>query len=116
MNVPPGDDEHVGIGALTERIRTAFAPTVSSTAVTEPLDTGLATQKQLPLRYQLKEDDRGPFLTCVEASNIAVRIERGLSVSASAARKSPKGTIYLDGAAGRAFHGRLEGRLQPRSP
>ncbi|MDX2438604.1 MAG: CPBP family intramembrane metalloprotease [Acidobacteriota bacterium] len=99
MNLPPGDDDHGGIGAFTDRIRTAFAPTVSSTAATRAIDQPLATQKHLPLRYQLKDDDRGPYLTCVEASNIAVRIERGLSVSASAARKYPKGTIFLDGAA-----------------
>ncbi len=61
--------------------------------------TAAATQKHLPLRYQVKEDDRGPYLTCVEASNIAVRIERGLSVSAAAAKKYPSGTIFLDGAA-----------------
>ncbi len=103
MNTPPGDQEHSGIGAFTERIRTgarkAFSPTPSSTAVTRALEQPLATQKHLPLRYQIKEDDKGPYMTCVEASNIAVRIERGLSVSAAAARKYPKGTIFLDGAA-----------------
>ena len=103
MNTPPGDEEQGGIGGFTQRIRTearkAFSPTASSTAVTRALQQPLATQKHLPLRYQVKEDDKGPYLTCVEASNIAVRIERGLSVSAAAARKYPKGTIFLDGAA-----------------
>ena len=103
MKNPPGDEEHGGIGGFTQRIRTgarrAFSPTVSSSAVTRAIDQPLATQKHLPLRYQVKEDDRGPYLTCIEASNIAVRIERGLSVSPAAARKYPKGTIFLDGAA-----------------
>jgi hypothetical protein len=53
----------------------------------------------LPVRYQVKEDDDGRYLTCIEASNISVRIDRSLSVSASSARKYPKGTIFLDGAA-----------------
>jgi hypothetical protein len=53
----------------------------------------------LPVRYQVKEDESGRYLTCVEASNIFVRIDKTLSVSASAARKYPKGTIFLDGAA-----------------
>lgn len=99
MNTPPGDDEHGGIGGLTDRIRTAFSPTASSAAVTRALERPFATEKHLPVRYQLKDDEKGPYLTCVEASNISVRIVRGLSVSASAARKYPKGTIFLDGAA-----------------
>ena len=57
------------------------------------------TRKMLPVRYQVKEDEDGRYLTCFEASNISVRIDRSLSVSASAARKYPKGTIFLDGAA-----------------
>jgi hypothetical protein len=103
MAPPRDDDRHGSIGAFTERIRTgarrAFTPGPSSTAVTRALEQPPAAQKPLPLRYLLKDDDQGPYLTCVEASNIAVRIERGLSVSASAARKYPKGTIFLDGAA-----------------
>ena len=99
MKLPPENDEHGGIGGLTERFRTAFSPTASSAAVTRALEQHLATEKHLPLRYQLKDDEKGPYLTCVEASNIAVRIERGLSVSASGAHKYPKGTIFLDGAA-----------------
>jgi hypothetical protein len=53
----------------------------------------------LPVRYQVKEDEDGRYLTCFEASNIFVRIDRTMSVSASAARKYSKGTIFLDGAA-----------------
>jgi len=54
----------------------------------------------LPHRYIIKDltnDTR--ILTCLEAPNIAVQVEAGLTVSASAARKSSAGTIYLDGAA-----------------
>ena len=50
-------------------------------------------------RYAIREDETGPYLTCTEAPNVAVRIERGLSVSSAAAKKAPQGTIYLDGAA-----------------
>jgi hypothetical protein len=64
-------------------------------AVTRPF----TTRKMLPVRYAVKEDDDGRYLTCVEAPNIAVRVERGLSVNPSAARKYPKQTIFLDGAA-----------------
>jgi membrane protease YdiL (CAAX protease family) len=53
----------------------------------------------LPQRYIIKDSDEGRFLSCLEAPNIAVQVEAGLTVSASAARKSPGGTIYLDGVA-----------------
>lgn len=54
---------------------------------------------EIPNRYLIKEDERGRYLTCVEAPELKARIERGLSVTATAARKAPEGTIYLDGAA-----------------
>jgi membrane protease YdiL (CAAX protease family) len=57
------------------------------------------TVTHLPQRYSIKDSDDGRFLSCLEAPNIAVRVEAGLTVSASAARKSPGGTIYLDGVA-----------------
>ncbi len=57
------------------------------------------TRRLIPARYQVREDERGRFLTCCDAPNLAVRIERGSSVSASAARKVPEHTIFLDGAA-----------------
>ena len=53
----------------------------------------------LPVRYQVKGDEDGRYLTCIEASNISVRIDRSFSVSAPSARKYAKGTIFLDGAA-----------------
>ncbi len=103
MNPPPDEEGRQGIGDLSKRFKTAAGllktPTAPHTAVTAVISDASVTQRHLPLRYQWKEDEVGSYLMCVEASNIRVRIKRGLSVSASSARKSPKGTIYLDGAA-----------------
>ncbi len=55
--------------------------------------------KDLPRRYKINAAAEGRRLTCLEAPNILVRIEAGLTISASVAHKSPAGTIYLDGAA-----------------
>lgn len=69
-------------------------------AAHEPAPTApLATQKLIPLRYQVREEDGQRHLTCAEASNVGVRIERGLVLSSSAARKYPEHTIFLDGVA-----------------
>ncbi len=54
---------------------------------------------RLPQRYVIKDSRDNRILTCLEAPDIAVQVETGLTVSASAARKSPAGTIYLDGVA-----------------
>ena len=53
----------------------------------------------LPRRYIIKDSNGGRILTCLETPNIAVHIEAGLMISASAARKSSPGAIYLDGTA-----------------
>jgi hypothetical protein len=53
----------------------------------------------LPQRYVINDSSDGRILTCLEAPNIAVYIETGLTISASAAHKSFPGTIYLDGVA-----------------
>ena len=53
----------------------------------------------LPQRYVIKHSNDGRILTCLEAPNIAVYIEMGLTISASVAHKSFPGTIYLDGVA-----------------
>jgi hypothetical protein len=58
-----------------------------------------ATVKLLPSRYSIRESPEGPYLTCVEAPNLIVRIKFGWSVSSRSARHYPKGTIFLDGAA-----------------
>jgi len=100
---PPGGDDGNPVGTLPQRFRSAAQLLRTATgrhdAVTEPLPERPVTRRMLPVRYQVKEDDDGRYLTCLEASNISVRIDRGLSVSASSARKYPKGTIFLDGAA-----------------
>ncbi len=101
----PSSDEHGrgGISGLTQRIRTgakrALSVTAPHTAVTEAIAEPIPIRRPLPDRYHVKEDEDGGYLSCVEASNILVRIERGFSVSASSARKYPKCTIFLDGAA-----------------
>jgi hypothetical protein len=54
---------------------------------------------EFPDRYSIRGDGEERALVCSESPTIAVRVERGLTVSAGAAVKSPSGTIYLDGAA-----------------
>lgn len=64
-----------------------------------PGESQLKSSKNLPERYTIKAlgDDR--VLICLEAPNLNIHIESGLSVNASMARKSPSGTIFLDGVA-----------------
>lgn len=57
------------------------------------------TEDGLPSRYQLREDDTGRYLTCSEAPNVALRLERGRSVSSSSAHRAASHTIFLDGVA-----------------
>ncbi len=103
MTLDEDGDGRSRLGELTERIRTgarrAFAPTSSASAATEALPIEPSTRSPLPVRYLTKENGDGRYLSCTEASNISVRLEPGLSVSASSARKYPRGTIFLDGAA-----------------
>jgi membrane protease YdiL (CAAX protease family) len=73
----------------------------NQTGSSQPPDV---TIKLLPSRYSVKESPNGLYLTCVEAPNLTVRIKFGWSVSSGRARRYPKGTIFLDGAArGRPF-------------
>ena len=53
----------------------------------------------LPERYIIKTNGNERVLICLEAPNLNVHIESGLSVTGSVARKSPAGTIFLDGVA-----------------
>jgi hypothetical protein len=53
----------------------------------------------LPDRYIIKTNGDERVLICLEAPNLNVHVETGLSVSGSVARKSPGGTIFLDGVA-----------------
>ncbi len=58
-----------------------------------------ATGNGFPDRYAIKTVETDRVLTCLEAPNLQVIIKAGLTVTASAARKAPPGTIYLDGVA-----------------
>lgn len=53
----------------------------------------------LPDRYIIKQNGDERVLICLEAPNLNVHMEIGLSVTGSMARKSPGGTIFLDGVA-----------------
>lgn len=53
----------------------------------------------VPNRYRIVEVAKGRALRCVEAPTVTVCAERGLSVTAAAARNHPGGAIFLDGAA-----------------
>jgi hypothetical protein len=53
----------------------------------------------IPDRYLLKEIGADRVLTSKETPNLQVIINSGLTFSASAVKKSPSGTIYLDGVA-----------------
>ena len=93
-----GDDSAIGrqLGLL---LSDDGAPASEHTSPLRAMTRPFTTRKMLPVRYTIKEDNDGRYLTCVEAPNIAVRVERGLSINPSAARKYPKHTIFLDGAA-----------------
>lgn len=54
---------------------------------------------QLPERYTIKGAGDERVLICLEAPNLNVHVEPGLAVTGSVARKSPGGTIFLDGVA-----------------
>jgi hypothetical protein len=102
MKSKPEGEGHRRFGDLTLRFRTGATrqndsgpqPWVSE--ATEELNT---TRALIPVRYHIKEDTKGRYLSCVESSNIVIRIDRGFTVSGAAARKYPTGTIVLDGAA-----------------
>jgi hypothetical protein len=60
---------------------------------------GIKFSSHLPERYTLKGEGDERVLICLEAPNLNVHVETGLTVSGSVARKSPAGTIFLDGVA-----------------
>jgi membrane protease YdiL (CAAX protease family) len=72
---------------------------VLSAATDKRSNAGSTVLRRLPQRYIIKDSDDSQILTCLEAPNISVHIEAGLTVSASVAHKSSPGTIYLDGVA-----------------
>jgi membrane protease YdiL (CAAX protease family) len=53
----------------------------------------------LPERYSIRSKNNGRELICSESPSLSVHIERGMSIPSTAFRKSPAGSIYLDGAA-----------------
>src|SRR5437016_13541696 len=81
-----------------------------------PLPGRGAAEPALPDRYRIKRDDTGAVLTCVEAPTVSVRVQHGFTVTAGAARSAAPGSIFLDGAPGRAVHRPETGELQPRPP
>jgi len=54
---------------------------------------------EVPDRYVIREDEAGPYLSCLEAPELMVRVDRDMSLTAGAARKAEEGTIFLDGVA-----------------
>jgi hypothetical protein len=65
----------------------------------DELQASLFPIRSLPERYTIMDRDNKRILICIEAPNIGVQVEAGLTVSSSTARKSPPRTIYLDGVA-----------------
>ena len=74
---------------------TDHSPFVMENAPLKPDATG----NGFPDRYAIKAAGEDRVLTCLETPNLQVIIKAGLTVTASAARKAPPGTIYLDGVA-----------------
>jgi hypothetical protein len=84
------------------------APHSPAAGVAEYADTGpnglaaksrSALSSHLPERYTIKTSGGERSLTCLEAPNLSAHIEAGLAFAGSVARKSPSGTIFLDGVA-----------------
>ena len=77
-------------------------PGRASKAAGEPNSTPKTNGKNnnhLPERYIVKSSDNDRVLICLEAPSLNVHVEAGLSISGSMVRKSPPGTIFLDGVA-----------------
>ena len=92
-----GDSSEIAPGDITDTPsgpdRENASPTVS------PDNTGQTNSSHFPERYLIKTNGADRVLICLEAPNINVRVEAGLSFTGSVARKSPNGTIFLDGVA-----------------
>ncbi|MEM6706063.1 MAG: CPBP family glutamic-type intramembrane protease [Acidobacteriota bacterium] len=57
----------------------------------------VADRSEIPERYRVREEDG--LLICTEAPTVRVSVKRGATVSGSALRNAPKGSIFVDGAA-----------------
>jgi hypothetical protein len=82
--------------ALLDRMSRGFAPRQGNGDASV---IGVAEPRPGAGRYRIREDPDGRVLVCSEAPTLRVRIERGVSVTAAAARSAPPGTIFVDGAA-----------------
>jgi hypothetical protein len=80
--------------ALLDRMARSLAPRDAEAGTLGPLEPRTASG-----RYRIREDPEGRVLVCSEAPTLRVRIERGVAVTAAAARGAPPGTIFVDGAA-----------------
>ncbi len=76
-----------------------FSMSDKPTAAAKVSQNNLSAAGVLPQRYAVKDIRGKKVLNCLEAPNLTVVIQRGLTVSAATARKSPPGTIFLDGVA-----------------
>ena len=65
----------------------------------DAVPVGVHDPRPASSRYRVREDPDGRVLVCSEAPTLRVRIDRGSSVTAAAARSAPAGTIFVDGAA-----------------
>jgi hypothetical protein len=59
----------------------------------------LPERRAFPNRYRIRRAGRERVLACVEAPTLEVRLRRGATLTAAAARSAPPGSIFLDGAA-----------------
>ena len=86
--------------------------TAAATTPAGPSSAAPASSRRSPSsRYVVRDTDAGRHLTCLAAQNIAVRIERGQTVTAAAAKRAAEGTIFLDGAAQGAPFMEVKGRV-----
>ena len=74
--------------------KTEFSADNAKPSKEEPLPS-----RAVPQRYAIQEIGQERVLTCLEAPNLTVQVKAGLTFSSAAAKKSPPGTIFLDGAA-----------------
>jgi Type II CAAX prenyl endopeptidase Rce1-like len=94
-----------GVASLESAPQAPEEP-VEEAAPREPVESTPQEPKEqaaaaaaVPDRYLLREDERGRYLTCLDIPEAQVRIERGQTATAAAARRAPEGTIFVDGAA-----------------
>jgi hypothetical protein len=80
--------------ALLDRMARGLAPADAGAGLPGP-----AEPRPASARYRIREDPDGRVLVCSEAPTLRVRIERGVAVTAAAARGASPGTIFVDGAA-----------------